>query len=87
MKMPAGHTVTLDVSACDTIGNVKGQLQAKEGIAPKLQRLIYQDKQLENGHRLKDYNIQTESTLTLVPGSVYFSRLRLQSRLRLRVCV
>ena len=66
VKTLMGKTITLDVKASDTIYNVKNQIEEKEGIAPDDQRLTIAGRDLEDGKRIIDYNIQNEELVYLM---------------------
>ena len=67
IKVATGdEMITLEVEPTDRIEDIKVKIYDKKGILPADQKLIFADKQLEDGNTLQDYSIQKDSTLRLV---------------------
>lgn len=66
VKTPDDRIIPFEVKPCHTVGSVKKRILVVEGFEPDRQlRLIYNDRQLQDGFKLSHYNIQNESTLRL----------------------
>jgi len=66
IKKLTGNTFHLEVELEASISTVKKKIFSQENILPESQRLIFVGKELEDNRILSEYNIQKESTLTLV---------------------
>lgn len=70
IKVATGNEIiTLEVEPTDRVEDIKVMIYDKKGILPANQKLIFADKQLEDGNTLQDYSIQKDSTLRLVVSS------------------
>jgi len=58
-------TITLDVWHSDTGSDVKAKIQNTEGIPPGIQRLRFAGRQIEDGCKLSDHDIEEGHTLHL----------------------
>lgn len=65
VKSLTGKTITIEVEPTDSIEAIKGKIEEKEGIPAESQILYWNDKQLDEGKTLSDYNIQNETILRL----------------------
>ena len=61
-----GHNFSVEYDESDTIAVVKNKIQAKEGIAPDNQRLIFDGKQLSNNATLSSLGIKSGDTIHLL---------------------
>ena len=63
VKSLSGKTITIDVEDSDSIGHVKNQVYAKEGIPVDQQHMVFAGRRLADVKTLCDYGITKESTL------------------------
>ena len=66
VKMLTGKSVRVGVNLFDTVEELKGKVQDKEGLPPDSLRIVFAGRQLENRKRLAYYSIQKGSTVHLV---------------------
>ena len=66
IKTLQGKSITLDVNDTDTIESIKDKIRDIEGIPTEQMRLVFNGKQLEDGHTIVDYGIQADSSIHLV---------------------
>ncbi|XP_038632037.1 polyubiquitin-like [Scyliorhinus canicula] len=65
LKNEKGKSSTYDVLPSESVQDFRARIQRQEGVPANQQRLVYDNKQLEDGHSLADYNIQSESNISL----------------------
>lgn len=66
IKTLTGESVAMDYRENLTISEIKTYIHSAQNIAVDQQRLIYQGKQLEDGHTVADYEIGANGTIHLV---------------------
>eukprot|EP01084_Bolivina_argentea_P021863 40641_1 len=67
VKTLAGNTLTLDIYENTSVKDLKQQIEAKEGISQKQQKLVFAGKGLDNDNaKLTKYNITKGSQLHII---------------------
>jgi hypothetical protein len=67
--LPEGRSIPLTVQASNLVVVVKGQVQAKTGTPPGMQRLYFHSSQLVDYHQIAEYGIIEGSILELALGA------------------
>ena len=62
----AGKSITFEMVPAATIGDVKAELQDKEGVPPDQQRLMFLGRELEDSRTLSHYGIETGMIIHLI---------------------
>ena len=62
----SGKTIELGVDLHDYVGYIKEFIRHKEGIHPGLQRLFFEDTEMDDMDKVCHYNIKNKSTLHVV---------------------
>lgn len=70
VRTVTGMTFAMDVNLSDSISDVKAKIQKLKGIPSNQQKLLTRGELLSDSSKLRDHNIETESTfyLTLMPA-------------------
>ncbi|XP_018371936.1 PREDICTED: E3 ubiquitin-protein ligase UHRF1-like [Trachymyrmex cornetzi] len=70
LKTLDGKKISLKVSRCTTVEELKCKVEKQLNVEKDLQRLFFSGKQLENGYHLANYNIQFNDTILLMVKTV-----------------
>ena len=65
----SGSSFKLEVASCTSVGEVKAQIQRKQGLPQEQQQLVFDEVILENDRTLRSYDIKNGSTLSLIVPS------------------
>ena len=66
VSLMSGKTLTVEVFAHDKISDVKRLIECQTRFPSDQQRLIFEDKELDNNLTLQHYDIMPDTTFTLV---------------------
>jgi ubiquitin C len=72
ISLPTGRTTSQVVNSDDLIDCTKLQLQTVDGFTTTQQRLVYEGRELQNGHVYGEYNIMGGAVIRLIYGMHIF---------------
>ncbi|KYN40693.1 E3 ubiquitin-protein ligase UHRF1 [Trachymyrmex septentrionalis] len=70
LKTLDGKKISLKVTRCTTVEELKCEVEKQLNVKKDLQRLFFSGKQLENGYHLANYNIKFNDTILLMVKTV-----------------
>ena len=79
VKTISNEIISISINPYSTVQELKRAIKQKEGIPLDQQRLILEGsqlKELENDKKLKEYEIESYSTINLIPANLLFVRMK-----------
>ena len=70
VRLPNAKVITVLADWDELVFSIKAQIQGKEGIPKKEQRLVFAGRELEDDKTLMAYNIQKENTIDMVEQEI-----------------
>ncbi|XP_056129411.1 ubiquitin-like protein ISG15 [Lampris incognitus] len=65
LKNEKGTTKTYDISTEESVSDFKRKVESMEGVPVSQMRLIHEGKEMDDQHKLRDYNVREGSTIFL----------------------
>ena len=87
VKTLFGKIITLHAKPNDTIQQLKRMIEDKENIPLQMQTLTFASNRLDNNKTLRDYNLQTDTTLHLLLTPVRQSNVSHNSKTSIQIFV
>ena len=87
VKTLTGKTITLYVNPYSTIQELKNRIEFREGIKSERQEMRFSGNHLEDHKKLKEYKIESDRTIFLIPINLIFVRVKTSSSKIIKISI